>query len=165
MTEEFIYETSFRFKWGCGFFIEFLTATLKDQATPPTCDYTLELENFAYDAATQEFVETDAPAGALATPTNFVLHLSKEHFDALVPDGNQVAAALKGQLITEFAEEATDEASTKRLALLHDTYDTMPILDAILTYTQLQLNWVDDQYLVIHDPQPQKQNPAHHLIG
>lgn len=158
MTEETFYETSFRFKWGVGFFIELLLAGLKNnpENIPEDIYYALEGSGFTYDKAEEEFLEADINLPE-STPTNFVLKLDKEIFDALLEQPNGEMQDLKEQLITEYSAE-TGTVSPERLALLHETYDEMPLLDAILTYTDLTLTFPDEQTLLITDPNPQKVN-------
>lgn len=157
MTEETFYETSFRFKWGVGFFIELLLASLKNHPENlQEVRYLLEGTGFSYAKDEGEFLEEEFTLPE-STPTNFVLKMNKQVFDALLEDPNPEMQELKEQLITEFSAE-TGTVSPERLAILHETYDDMPLLDAILTYTDLSLTFPDDNTLLIADPNPQKVN-------
>lgn len=167
MEQEF-FETSYRFKWGTGFIIEFLTGSLRyARANHPELLKDLELAfelekiRYIYDPNTGEFEETDQLAqNRYSTETNFVLELSsREEFDALVTIGNEYLLEFKQQLINEFQEE------TERTAELHRLYDDMNNFDAILTYTDLTIDWMGQNSLVIQDPNPQKIKDDQYFMG
>jgi hypothetical protein len=158
LTEEY-FETSFRFKWGVGSIIEFITDVLSYVQIPPSAAaaFAYELEGVRYEYSLQKkaFEETNENfKNPYSTKTNFVLEVaSKTVFDEfIVTFGNQYLKKVKEQLITEFQEE------NERSQELHAIYDELENFDAILTYTELNLEWKDDQTLVINDPNPQRIN-------
>ncbi len=164
MEEQLQYDTSFRFKWGVGFLIEMLENTLKlsPDLLLTTPYYALEGNVYTYNSTEKMFTESEGLV-LEGTGTNFVLKLAKDDFDRMVAFNEDDPAHLKEQLITEFSntDQVVDES---RLTLLHETYDNMPLLDTILTYTNLSLNFPDENTLIIEDPAPQKIDPAYHLV-
>ncbi|WP_071131399.1 hypothetical protein [Enterococcus timonensis] len=159
------YETSFRFKWGVGFLIEMLEHGLKNNDQLANADVTFSLEgtSFTWNRKNQEFSDSDHQM-VEATATNFVLKMNKADFDQLVEDMKDDPFSFKEQLIAEFSAEPIEEFTPERIEMLHETYDTMHLLDAILTYTDLTLTFVDELTLVIDDPQPQKSNPDFQVV-
>jgi hypothetical protein len=156
LAEEY-FETSFRFKWGVGSIIEFITEVLSYVVPSAGIDFAYELEGIRYEYLVQEkrFSETGENfKNTYSTKTNFVLEVpSKSLFDEfIVTFGNQYLKKVKERLITEFQEE------NGRSRALHEVYDELENFDAILTYTELNLEWMDDQTLVVNDPNPQRIN-------
>ena len=171
MSENEFFETSFRFKWGTGFVIEFLSETLQwlnenkgELNEPLVLRYILEGEEYVYNTESHLFDEVEENEGLVAlrkwsSPTNFVLKMaSRQQFDALVTIGNQQLTSFKAQLINEFQEE------NDRSEQLHKIYDDMDNFDALLTYTNLAICWQEDIF-IIEDPEPKKIQEGQHFIG
>lgn len=150
MGNQVYYETSYRFKWGIGFLIEFLERSLAKEQLEEREDFSYYLEGVGYTftKTTGTFSENQKEH-PLATPTNFILSLEKESFDQLVTIGNQLTG-FKEEMISELAEEG------EQGELFRENYQALANLDALLTYTQLNFNWVDEKTLLIEDPHPQE---------
>lgn len=170
MSENEFFETSFRFKWGIGFLIEFLAETVqwlnenkRELNEPLLLLYSLEGEQYSYDKEISLFDEVKEQVEELTTyssPTNFVLKsASRQQFDELVTIGNQQLMTFKEQLINEFQEE------NERSESLHKIYDDMENFDALLTYTNLEIHWHERDILTIEDPEPKKVQEGQHFIG
>ncbi|KAF1298110.1 hypothetical protein BAU15_09685 [Enterococcus sp. JM4C] len=171
MAENEFFETSFRFKWGTGFIIEFLTETIDwanenqvELSAPINLVYALEGEQYAYNTAEGLFEEVEegqqvGQLTALSTQTNFVMNVSRQLFDELVTIGNKQLTTFKEQLINEFQEE------NERSEQLHKIYDEMENFDALLTYTDLEIIWQEADVFTVEDPSPQKAQEGQHFIG
>lgn len=172
MTEKY-YETSFRFKWGTGFLIEALSLVLSRHPEFLPVSYLLEGQSYSYDRTENEFVESDL-ADAQATATNLVLLVGEEKLKKMLSLADENGDALKEELIVEFSavvepDEAPlkaedEEAQAIRVDHLRQTYDQMPLVAAILTYTQLKLNYGPGSAL-IDDPEPKEQNDEQNFIS
>ncbi len=163
MTEEFYFETSFRFKWGVGFIIEMLEESLASLTISEDVFYALEGQVYQYDLKKHHFEDVEKTISE-STETNFVLKMSKDLFERVLEKTGFSNDNLKKQLITEFNEETKSKEEKKRLHLLHETYDEMNFFDAVLSYTALSANFLDDDTMIIDDPQPQKQNKDFQMI-
>ncbi|MGM0124526.1 hypothetical protein IGI37_001904 [Enterococcus sp. AZ194] len=172
MSETEYFETSFRFKWGTGFMIEFLTATLEwmhqnqvELAEPIELSYALETEQSIYKTQEEVFEEVAEDhlleeLSRYSSATNFVMKVaSREQFDELITIGNKQLSTFKDNLVNEFQE------ANERSEQLHKIYDGMENFDALLTYTNLEIQWQEATIFTVEDPSPQKIQEGQHFIG